>query len=177
MKAIFALSFCSLALMAQADLKSDTAPTYKKIDAAFMKKDIKAFESATRPLMAKDFKFFDQGKPMTYDQMIANLKDTFAMMSTVKSASVHMVTSKEMGKKATSACEHNIDGTMMGPDNKPHSVTMTGTSNETWVREGKTWKMTSMKWVKQAMTMDGKPFDLTKMSAPPKANPMKKKGH
>lgn len=178
MKAILVFSMATVSVVAHADLRTQTADTYKKISAAFLKKDIRAFESATKPLMAKDFKFLEQGKAMSYDEMVKNLKVSFDSMKTVQSASVLMVSSHETPKKADSACSHRVEGTMMGPDNKSHKFTMKGTSSETWEKDGKVWKMKTMKWVNQSMTLDGKPFDFNKMVPPPRKPmpPVKKAG-
>lgn len=159
MKVLTVLSIAALATVAMADLKSSTKGVYEKVGKAFMKKDVKAFEAATRPAMTKNFKCVQQGKTMNYTEMLADLRVTLGQLSKVTAAKASMVSAKEMGNKANSVSTHSISGTMVGPDKKSHKIEMRGTSNDTWVKEGKTWKMASMTWVKQSMTMDGKPFN------------------
>lgn len=166
MKVLTVLTIAALAAGAVADLKSSTKSIYDNVSKAFMKKDVGAFEKATRGFMTKDFKCTENGKTMSYDQMVADMKVTFAQFTKVTSAKTAMVSAKETGNKANSVSTHAISATMVGPDKKSHKLVMIGTTNDTWVKTGKDWKMSSMKWVKQTMTMDGKPFDPGKPMKP-----------
>jgi len=49
---------------------------------------------------------------------------------------------------------------MVGQDKKTHTMTFTGTSADTYVKQGGTWKMSKMAWIKQTATMDGKPIKM-----------------
>ncbi len=60
----------------------------------------------------------------------------------------------------------------MGPKGKKHVMAGSGNISNTLVKTPQGWKFKTMKEEKAKMTMDGKPFDPSKMMAPP---PKKKK--
>lgn len=161
---ILTVTFAALSLVAvsNADLRSDINAMNLKIGKAMVKGDMKALDAMFKAGMTSDFKYEEGGKTMTYDQMMAQMK---ASMSSLKctSAVAKLRTLKEKGNMGTSTESHMMKGTMTGPDKKPHSMTMSGMSTNTYVKVGKMWKMSKMSWGKSTMMMDGKPMDMSKM--------------
>ncbi len=142
-----------------AGVRESAMPVFKQVDKAFMHKDAAAFKKATMGRMTSDFKEVNpDGTSMTYAQTCDSVKQMLSTFNKVTSADVKMLTVKEKGNAATSTCAHTLTGTVMGPDKKSHKMVMKGWTSDTWKKEGKVWKMASMTWTKQEMTLDGKPF-------------------
>ena len=130
-----------------------------KVDAALMKRDYNAFEKITRPGVTSDFKYTEAGKTENYDEMLANMKQGMTMMKKVNVAKSSIVKLAIHGKTATCDTKHHMLATMGGQDSKQHKMSFDGVSTETYRKEKGQWKLASMVWGKQKMTMDGKPFD------------------
>ncbi len=150
--------------VANADsLKSTVEAMNKKVNAAIVKLDVKAFVAATKPYCTKDFKHTEYGRSTGYDEMVATMKTGLASIKKMKSSTTVVKKVEEKGGKGTVWTVHRSEGTMMGPDKKAHKFTMDGESTSTYVKEGKVWKVSSMTWTKSDMKMDGKTFDPSKM--------------
>lgn len=165
MKAItVSLTLVGLVAFASADsLKEQINASGVKIGNAMKKKDMKAFEKIVKAGVTSDFKYIENGQSMTFDQMFQMMKSSFTMMDKVTTAENKILSLKESGKSATAKVRHTMAGTMKLQDNKVHKFTMTGVSHDTYKKVGKEWKMSIMDWKESKMTMDGKPFDPTKM--------------
>lgn len=135
---------------------------------ALAKKDIAGFEKAIKPWVTKDFKHIENGQSMTFDQMIMNMKQGMGMLKTITKATAKTISCKESGNTGTTTVFHTMAGTMVGEDKKPHVMSFEGTSVNKFKKVNGKWLMSEMKWGKQTMKMDGKPFDPTQMGAQPK---------
>jgi len=70
------------------------------------------------------------------------------------------------GNTAVVMAGYTFKGTMAGPDGKTHKMASTGTSKDTLVKTDKGWLFKKVQAIKETTTMDGKPFDPSKMAAP-----------
>lgn len=158
------LAVVGLVTMASADsLRSQIEAMDKKISSAMKKKDMKAFEKYVRAGVTSDFKYSEDGHSMTFDEMLATMKQSFAQMGTVTQATSKILSLKEKGGNATAECKHMMAWTMVTPDKKTHKMSMVGTSTDVYKKVGKDWKMSSMSWKNGEMKMDGKKVDPSKM--------------
>jgi hypothetical protein len=104
---------------------------------------------------------------MNYDQMLASMKQGLGMMKSMSKVSAKLMSLKQGKTTATAVTMHEMVGKMLGPDEKSHSMTYSGTSNDTYRKVNGKWLMAKMEWTKTKMTMDGKPFDPSQMAPPP----------
>src|SRR5437016_1513491 len=81
---VIALAVSSLA--SADNLRNKIESMNRKIHNAFMKKDINAFEQITREGITSDFKYVENGTPESYDEMVAQMKQSFNMMQKVTAA-------------------------------------------------------------------------------------------
>lgn len=159
MKALSTLSIVLISVSAFADLKSDTKYAYLQVDKAFMSKDSKALEKATRSLVTSGFKSYQNGRALSYDEMIAEMKVAYGQFKKVTLSKATILSAKETGSRATSVTSRTLAGILVGADKKTHKVTMSVITDDRWVKVGNDWKLNSMTWTKQTMTLDGKPFN------------------
>ncbi len=128
-----------------------------------MKKDIEGFKKIVKGGVTPDFKYSEGGPSMGFDEMVAGMKQGFAMYSKITKTTTKLVSVKEKGNDGTAVEKHTMVGMMMGPDKKSHKVVFAGTSDETYKKVGKKWLMASMTMKTDKMTMDGKPMPMPQM--------------
>lgn len=158
------LALMALALGAFAgDLKSEIEAVNKKVHAAFMKKDVKAFEAALKDRVTADFKHVENGVSQDFKTMCEQMKQGFAMAKKVIGSDTKVLSVKESGNSATATVVHKMTMIMTGPDKKDHKYEFSGTSTDQYKKIGGKWKMASMTWKEQKLLMDGKPMDMSKM--------------
>ena len=156
------LAAVSLVAISSADLKSEVTAMNNKVTAAMMKGDMKTLESVMKGGVTADFMYVEGGKSMNFSQMWTTMKASMSSMKCTM-ATAKMSGLKEKGKMGTGMESHHMMGTMMGKDKKTHKMSFDGTSTNTYVMVGKSWKMSKMAWGKSTMMMDGKPLDMSKM--------------
>ena len=157
------LIFVLLAAAAMANAQSLKSAIHKvdgPVCRAMMKKDIKGFEKIVKPAVTPDFKYSEGGPAMGFDEMIAGMKQGFAMYSKITKAQTKLVSVKENGSMGSSVEKHTMVGMMMGPDKKSHKVVFAGTSNSTYKKVNGKWLMATMNMKTDKMTMDGKPMPM-----------------
>ena len=157
------VAIASITIASAETLQSTINKMNAKVAHAFMHNDMAAFEKITRPAVTSDFKHTEMGHSQTYDQMLSEMKQSFAMIKKFSSVSAKTSHIAIHGDKATSTTTHHMVGVIVGPDKKNHKMVMTGTTKDTYRKEDGKWKLAEMNWVKQGMTMDGKPFDPSQM--------------
>ena len=156
------LALVGITGLANADLRSEITTMNTKICQMMMKGDMKSLDAMMKAGMTSNFQYVEGGKTMTYAQMFEQMKASMSMMKCT-SATSKLASLKQNGKTATSVEKHMMAGTMTGPDKKPHKMSFSGTSTNTYVLSGKMWKMSKMSWGESKMMMDGKPMDPSKM--------------
>lgn len=159
MKALaLSLLILSAFVVAKADgLRASIETSNRQISRAMMAKDYAALDKLFRASMTKDFKYVESGKSQTYAQMMANMKMGIEQMSKLK-ITIKTLNVKDLGSKGTATIMHTMTGTMIGADKKTHTTSFTGTSMDTYRKEGGKWKMSKMEWKSMKMMMDGKPM-------------------
>lgn len=158
-KISFVLVGLALCVFASADnLRSQIEAMNKTMHTVMMKKDINGFVKAVKGGITSDFKYSEQGRSMTFDEMVAGMRQGFAMMQKMTAADSKIVSLKEKGNAATCTTGHVMKAVTMDGKKKPHKMEFTGTSIETYRKEKGKWKMASMTWSDQKITMDGKPL-------------------
>jgi len=164
-----AIAVLGLSCMASAqNLKGFVNDMNDKVSDAMRKKDINAFVKSIKPLVTSDFKYTEAGRTMNFDQMVANMKSGFQMFQQVTIVKAVVQKIEEKGDKGKTTSTNTMGGTIVGQDKKSHTMTMHGTSVETYVKVKGQWKLSSMTWSGTSMQMDGKTVDPNKMLAPGK---------
>ena len=165
--AIAALGIC----MAAPTFAGDNLAEFKaflkaegpKVSQAFAAENMGYFTSSTTP----DFTMVENGKTSKKKEALAGLKMFFDMADNIKSTYKvsHVAVS---GKKGSCDTEGFTTCDVKMPDKKVHKMTMKEWGTEHWVQQGKgVWKLAQIVSTRPAKaTMDGKPFDMTKMAPP-----------
>lgn len=162
------LLFCGLAALSFAgSLKTEIEAMNAKVTQALMKKDLTTFEKVVRGGVTKDFKHIENGQTQSFDEMLVGMKQGMAMCKKMKQCTAKLVSLKESGNTALAITRHSMTAIIVGEDKKDHVMAFTGDSRDTYRKVGGKWKLASMEWTNMKTTMDGKPFDMSKM-APPK---------
>ncbi len=155
------LGMCTFA--SAGSLRSAITSSHGKIQRAMKNRDTAAFTKAFRPVTTKDFKYVEDGKTMSFDEMVKNMDMGFKSMSSVTSSDSKIVSVKETGKTGVAMMTHKMKGMMTGPDKKPHTMEFGGSSRDSYVKVHGKWMMTKMEWTATDMKMDGKKVDPSKM--------------
>lgn len=164
---LFALATCAVSAFANLT-KAELEATHAKVCAFLKNKDIDGFAKYMRPRVTADFKHVENGQTMTFDQMIAQMKAGMGMMGKITMVKVKLMDFKSTADTAGVTTRHTMAAETKGPDGKMHKMGFTGDSKDVFRKENGKWKMASMTWVKQTMTMDGKPFNPAQMTPPAK---------
>ena len=163
-KLSFALVLVAATGIASAEsLKSTILRVDKAAEKAIAAKNIDAFVKAVKPNVTPDFVYEENGQKQTFDQMVAGMKMGFAAITKVTISKATVKSVSEKGNKGVSQSVHTMGGEMIGPDKKKHVMVYSGETEETHVKVNGKWLMSKMTWKKTTMTMDGKPFDPSKM--------------
>lgn len=142
-----------------ASLKAQIEAMNKPISAAMLQRDMTAFTKAVKPHITADFKYSEGGKPMSFDGMVAGMRQGMGMYSKMLNVSTKLISTKESGSRATVLEKHMMAGFISGPDKKNHKMEYVGTSTETYRKVGDKWMLSSMTMKTDSMTVDGKPFN------------------
>lgn len=145
------------ATAAHADLRSDATSLDKAVTAAMKKKDFPALEKAIRAGLAPNFVYMEGGQKQTTDEMISNMKMGLGAMKKLNTVATKVLSVKQSGNTGTVSTVHVMSGVTAGQDKKPHILSFTGMSQDTYVKIGGKWKMSKMVMKTQKMTLDGKP--------------------
>ena len=160
---VLAIVLPTIALVATAysdPLRSQIVASDKIICGAIKSKNMALFEKAVRAGAAPNFIYVEKGHTMNMTQMITEVKRGFTTMGSLSTVESKIVGFKESGSTASAMTAHKIVTTVSGPDKKKHTMVYTGTSNETYVKQGGKWLMTKMAWISEGMSMDGKPMKM-----------------
>lgn len=161
----FIVLFAAVSAIGHADsLKSEIQKMNKPISNAMKKRDVAAFKKIVQGGVTSDFKYSEDGRAQTFDEMVEGMKQGFAMYSTISRADTKIISVSEKGTSGTAVEKHTMAGTMIDPKSKKkHVVVFEGTSNETYKKLNGKWLMASMDMKTDKMTMDGKPMPMPAM--------------
>ena len=155
--------------LALADVKSEIQAVTNKFLKAYKTRDLKAIEKMCTP----DFKYkVLNGQVMNLKQSLDMMKAEFSMMPEPAAMTMKVDKVRSRGNIAVAETSGSFKGKMPGPDGKMHVMAGTGKSRQTYVKTAGGWKTKMVEEVSQKMTMDGRPFDPSKM-APVPANATK----
>jgi hypothetical protein len=160
-RAAFATALLSIALVASA---ADQTREFRRFYNVKQKELVKAFNTKNaeffRKVSVKDFVYIDHaGNRTNLDTSLQSMKQMFSMMKTLD-VSMKTKSLKARNNVATVMVSNTVKGTLVGPDNKTHVMTLTHDSADTWKRIRGKWMLAQVKEVtKPVYKMDGKPFD------------------
>ena len=150
----------ALAMLAHGDadtVKKELNAKYQALSKAFAAKDGAAFEK----IVAPGFTTTDvHGKTIGTKEFISTMKQSMQALPAGAKVSARIlgkVVSK--GDKATCQSELSIVSPVPAGDGKSHTMSVTGVSEDTWVKLKGDWKVLKSVDKSQKMSMDGKPFD------------------
>ncbi|GEM_PF-1352171 len=153
--ALFCFAFAALDQLSE--FKSFVTAMNMKIAKAFDNKDTKFFDSISTP----DFTIVERGQTINRRQAMDEMKHQFAQTKTM-TCSIKVLSVKLNGNTGTVATQGHaiIHPKNMNPkDKKDHVITMDFWETQTWVKSGKTWKISKLVETKPSkMMMDGKPM-------------------
>lgn len=138
-------------------LRAQIDASNKVVTKFLMAKDVKGFGNYMKGRVTPGFTYVEAGQTSNFQQMVAGMESGLGMMKKMIKAEAHTVKLREKGNTATATSYHEMTGTITGPDKKPHTMSYSGTSEDTYVRQGGKWKMSKMAWIKDTMLVDGKP--------------------
>lgn len=154
---------------ARADDASEIKALFKQLTTAMMAGKY----DDTLKMETKDFKAVGpDGSSMTGQQMVATMKARDGMMK-LKSMDIKV---QKLDIKGTSAVAESAFSTksemtdaagQMGPKGKTHTMEMSGQAKNQLEKTKAGWKFKTFEQKVMKMTMDGKPFDPTKMGGAP----------
>jgi len=153
------LAFMAVAVLgvAHADnLRSKIASVDQQLHHAFMHRNVKEFETILKKNTTKDFKYTEDGNSLTFDQMLAGMKQGFSQMTKMTSQSTTLTSLKEKGDMASGTSEHSMSWIQKDDKHKTHKYVFTGKSADTFRKVNGKWLMSSMAWKTEKVTMDGK---------------------
>ncbi len=123
-----------------------------------MKRDAAAFAKAVKGGVTSDFKYSEAGRTMSFESMLAGMKQGFAIETRCLRADTTILSVKEKGKTGSAVEQHVMDVLTMGPDKKVHKMSFVGRSDETYRKVNGKWKLASMDMKTIRSSMDGKPM-------------------
>jgi hypothetical protein len=126
-----------------------------KANKAFEAKNMGYFQAVSTP----DFSYTDLlGNTQQKKGALAGLKAMFDSSQTIK-VQTKLISVKENAQGGVCDLESKYDiVTKPGPDKKTHRMQMTSKTRETWVKQGRTYKLKHIKELKAESMMDGKPM-------------------
>ena len=150
------LAFLPTLATADASLKSEIEALNKPIATAFMKRDVSGFKKIVQSHMTSDFVYTEGDTTMNFDQMVGRIRQDYSMYSKVTGVSFHILSVKESGTTGTAIERQSIEGIAKGPSKKSHITTIVGIGIETYRKVNGKWKMATMSFATEKMTVDGK---------------------
>ena len=160
---IFAFGVVATAAASES-LRSTIESANKKIVANMLKRDFAGLEKVMKSSMTPDFKYIEEGRTMSFQDMFSMLKQGMGQYTKMVETKSILLTLKEKGITATSTSRHTQAGMMPGPDQKDHKMVFVGISTDTYKKVKGKWLMSSMSMKTESMTLDGKPFNPAKVA-------------
>jgi ketosteroid isomerase-like protein len=145
-----------LLLLQRPDIKAATKgiqARYDLLDHAFRKKD----PSVLDDYMTDDFTTDSpDGKTLHSKEAASHIKGL--MMASQNAKWPRKVTKVTFeGSDAVAIVDGHFEGSIPGPDGKPHVTELTTTVEDTWAHTAKGWRIRRSHMLKMNMKMDGKP--------------------
>lgn len=156
MKLVSTLAIASLAVLAFASsLKSEIAASEAKASAALSKGDMEKFKALMKPRVTADFKYVEEGKEISFDQMCDQMiKSIGAIKGLAATSSIKKLT--ESGSTATVVVNRGMSWKQKGQDGKDHVMKYTGVTTDSYKKVDGKWLVSKMVWSDTKLTVDGK---------------------
>jgi hypothetical protein len=151
----------ALAFDANSDFRKFAEGMLRKAENAFNTKNISFFEKSA----TADFTEKEMGRTVKRADALAEMKSMFSMAKSVN-CKFKLLSTKASGNTGIIMTSGHCVMVMMPskPKAKPSTMVVDMWEKETWVRDGKSWKIKMIEEAKPSkMTMDGKPYDPSKM--------------
>jgi hypothetical protein len=139
-------------------LKAQIASSDKTVDKLFLAKDMKGFATFMKAGVTSNFVYEEDGHSMSFDKMCQVMTMSFTRMQKVTQADSKTIDLLETGNTAVATTYHAMAAVMSGSDKKNHKLTYTGTSKDTYIKQGGKWKLSKMAWSNDKTLIDGKPL-------------------
>ena len=97
---------------------------------------------------------------MNLSKMLETVKGGLASMSKVTVAKSELQSLKIESKIAHAVTKHTVAYESKSEDGKLHKFVSSGVTHDEYRLVGKDWKMSKMEWVKNDLTVDGKPVKM-----------------
>jgi hypothetical protein len=134
---------------------------YAKLNSLILKRDVPAIQSLFRTTSTKDFRYVDlHKKSITGPQLMAQMKAQMAMTTKVDRSTMKIAKVTVTDSKAVLLVDSAYSMSTIDADQKSHTLTGTMRSEDTWVKQGKEWKLQRIQSVREKATMDGKPIPI-----------------
>lgn len=136
---------------------------YTKMDAMSLKKDVAGLSNYMNTIATKNCVFISKSiasqpaQTKTLAQTMATMSSFMPMISTVNICTSKITSAKISGSTATVDVIQKIGMTTAAGSNGPSHVIAQETTNEdTWVKQGGSWKLKVSKMLSYSVTQDGK---------------------
>src|SRR5690348_7845385 len=103
---MFVLVVAAVGVCQAQTLKSEIHKMNGPIRKAMMKKDINGFAKVVKGGVTSDFKYSEDGRAMTFDQMLDGMKQGFSMYSKITKADTKVMKCTEKGTAGMAIEQH-----------------------------------------------------------------------
>lgn len=146
----------SSGLVARADnsaVKRELAARYDEFTAAFKQKNVDKMMAITAPGFT-----MKMPRNQTADAARARvlLQQAITLVQSISKVNTRIDKLSVQGGQAIATVTQTMAAKMTGQDQKPHAVTTTSVSRDTWVKSKKGWLMKSTESISEKSTVDGK---------------------
>ncbi|MBS1717046.1 MAG: nuclear transport factor 2 family protein [Armatimonadetes bacterium] len=154
-----ALLACTAVSFAADNAKTAISKAYTQFDFYVVKGSLKDLESFLNRTSTNDFTMKQMGQTFDKKAVIAQMKQQLSM-GKVNESKTKVKSIVINGSTATVMTSGSFKMTMKGKNqDKAHVFAGQSETKDTWVKEGRVWKMKSIESVSDKMTMDGKPIN------------------
>ncbi len=129
-------------------------PMYRKMEQAFMKRDINAVMALTAPGFTG--KKGNETAPAEKVQMELGMQ--FAMLKEMKSVKMKIAKLTVKDGKAVVVNRYALSGIIMPDKNKVVKMADTGVTRDTWTKTAKGWRLLQLETLRSNPTINGKPL-------------------
>ncbi len=154
---ILACAALALSAGAHADdkaVRKALEPMYRKMEQAFMKRDINAVMALTAP----GFTGKSGKETVAAEKVQMELGMRFAMLKEMKSVKMTIAKLTVKGGNAVVVNRYAFSGIIMPDKNKVVKMADTGVTRDTWTKTSKGWRLLQLETIRSNPTINGKPL-------------------
>jgi hypothetical protein len=105
-----------------------------------------------------DFVAIDSGRRFTRSESVAQMRQMFQMTSSAAKVSAKILSFKKVGSSYVVTTDTTFNGMLKAPNGQGGKLVDDSMDDMTWVRVGKSWKISIDKTIKEHATLNGKPI-------------------